>query len=318
MPRRPPKKWFYKTLRAMAKNLAVTDPERLTAWQWYHQLTPEKKREILSKEEENKILGSISLSGKRSGTMARKKFKKGSKAAKDFMRKLRSMKKTSSRRSKPRKRRSKSGVLDRLNVLRRKGREMARRAKIKPFFFTGRRRPQITISEGDFLMEGRAKKRRHGRKSRSYGFDGRKRRRHGRRSRRGLFMGARAGVNIPRLFTQGAIGAAGAVGSAYIAKVIPLPANMSKFKPAIPLIVSVLLLTIGKRIPMSQTLAFGSAVSGVLGFAKQVMPQLPTLAGVDTAPELTEQDRILLGAPQNYGAVQEFQGQESAVTPADL
>lgn len=152
------------------------------------------------------------------------------------------------------------------------------------------------------------------------GFDGGKKRR-SRRSRRGLFMGGIGGgrgmKGITDLLMQGAAGAAGAVGSAYVANVVPLPENLKKFKPAVPLLVSVLLMTFGKKIPMSKPLAFGAAMSGVLGFAHQFIPNLPALAGVDSAPELTQDEQALLGAPQYMGAVAEYAG-ETSLTPASM
>ena len=267
--------------------------------------------------------------------MAKKRFKKGSKAAKAFMRKLRSMqgRKTGGKKRKTRSRKKafktridyqpsvKQVAMEKLNFLRNKGRKIAKSARIKPFFFTGRRGQQLIISEGDRMARKRSRKhtRRH---VRHMGFDGRKRsRRSYRRSRRGLLMGGMGGgvKGITSLLMQGTAGAAGAVGSAYLANVLPLPASMTKFKPAIPLITAVLLMTVGKKIPMSKPMAFGAAMSGVLGFAHQFVPNLPALAGVSSAPELTTSDRmLLLGAPQSFGgAVQNMKG-ETSFTPASI
>jgi hypothetical protein len=96
---------------------------------------------------------------------------------------------------------------------------------------------------------------------------------------------------------------------------MPVPAQM---KPAVPLALAILLVMFGRRIPMSRALAFGAAMSGVLGFTKQFAPNLPSLAGVDSAPQLDSSSRFLLGSPQYYGgAVQEFQGSQM-LTPASI
>ena len=51
MPRRPPKKWFYKTVEAISRNPDITDPEAVAAWQWYYGLDPKQKQNILTHEE---------------------------------------------------------------------------------------------------------------------------------------------------------------------------------------------------------------------------------------------------------------------------
>lgn len=260
--------------------------------------------------------------------MARKKFRKGSKEAKAFMAKLRSMKGKKVRKSKKSRRLAGSPkftfktpiakVRQELNKLRRRGKKISRSAGIKSFYFTGKRRKQLVISEGECGMKRGKRSKRSKKSYRHYGFDGRKRgsRRRGyRRSRRGLFMGAESGVKaVPNLIMQGAVGAAGAVGSAFIAN--KLPGNLDpKIKAAVPLAIAVLLLMIGKKIPMSKPLAFGAAMSSVLALTKQFVPGLPTLAGVESAPELTNEQALMLGAPQTFGAVQEYAG---AVSPADM
>jgi len=259
--------------------------------------------------------------------MTRKKFRKGSKEARAFMSKLRSMRKTTKRSRKApkgsRKARSRKvkhqipslrALTNKINAIRKQGRKIVKTRKVssKPFYFTGRRNPQIILNEGEFGMARRKTRRR----SRRYhgGFDGRKRRSSRRRSRRGLLMGGIGGGNIPTLLTQGAIGAAGAIGSAFVANMVPqIPAKM---KPIIPIALAIALVTFGKKFPMAKPLAFGAAISGVLGFTKQFAPQLPSLAGVETAPELSAEEQYLLGTPSIYGAVNEFSGQ--AVSPIDL
>jgi hypothetical protein len=267
------------------------------------------------------------------------KFKKGSAAAKAFMAKLRSMQGGKKRKvrasrivSKRRGRRTKTSRLNpslqqltrEISALRKKGRSIVKKShtKIKPYYFTG--------GDDQIIIEGgRMARRKTRRKARRvHGFEGRRKRRvsrrmHGfaggrrsrRRTRRGLLMGGGMSGIVPML-TQGAVGAAGAIGSAYVANMIP---NVPpKIKPAIPLALAIGLLMFGKKIPMSKPLAFGAAISGIMGFAKQFVPTMPTLAGVDSAPELSADEALMLGAPQSFGddmgSVQTF----GAMSPADI
>lgn len=279
-----------------------------------------------------------------------KKLKKGSKEAREYMAKIRAKRGKKGKRGKRRnpaiipavsrstlkarkrsKRKverharelSKAAALNKLSTIRKAGRKIARSANINPFYFSG---------EDQLLMEGygmkKARKHRAKRAKHSY-FHGapvshkkrhRSRRRH---SRRGLLMGGMGGglvKQVTGILTQGAAGAAGAVGGAYLAKFVPEKIVPVKFKPAVPLLLAVALLTVGKKVPMAKELAFGAAMSGVLGFAKGFMPGLPTLAGVESAPELSgEEQELLLGAPQDYmGAVQSYAGEEGNLTPANL
>jgi len=260
--------------------------------------------------------------------MKKARFKKGSAAAKAFMARLRSMQggkrrlKTASKK-KARKKASFShprGITSaefELNKLRNKGRKIARAAKIKPFFFTGRK-PQIVVSEGEFGMARKRKTRRKTASHKSTRYSGRtrkytSRRRTHRRRHSSPLMGGMGTKGIVPMLTQGAVGAAGAIGSAFIASKIPgVPAKM---KPVIPFAVAIALLMFGKKIPMSKPLAFGCVVSGAMGLVKQFAPNIPLLAGVDSAPELSADEMNLLGEPQTYGSIQELTG---AVSPADI
>jgi hypothetical protein len=51
MPRRPPKKWFYSTLKRVKKIKGIKSPERLVGWLWYHHMKPSTKRAILKAAE---------------------------------------------------------------------------------------------------------------------------------------------------------------------------------------------------------------------------------------------------------------------------
>jgi hypothetical protein len=51
MPRRPPKEWWYKTVRRLKKIRGIKSPERLAGWIWHHHMKPSTKRAILKATE---------------------------------------------------------------------------------------------------------------------------------------------------------------------------------------------------------------------------------------------------------------------------
>ncbi len=51
MPKRPPKKWFRKTVREVKKrDKTIKNPEAVVGHIWHHQLSEKKKREIVRRE----------------------------------------------------------------------------------------------------------------------------------------------------------------------------------------------------------------------------------------------------------------------------
>jgi len=50
MPRRPPRRWWRKTVRELAKRPGIYDPEAAAGALWYHEMTPAAKRRALSGE----------------------------------------------------------------------------------------------------------------------------------------------------------------------------------------------------------------------------------------------------------------------------
>ena len=50
MPRRPPKKWFYKVKRHLERVKGIYDPAALTGWIWHHHMKPATKRAVLRGE----------------------------------------------------------------------------------------------------------------------------------------------------------------------------------------------------------------------------------------------------------------------------
>ena len=56
MPRRPPKKWFYRTVAAIRKDRQVDDPEAVASWVWYHHARKGTKARILKREELERLI----------------------------------------------------------------------------------------------------------------------------------------------------------------------------------------------------------------------------------------------------------------------
>jgi len=51
MPRRPPKKWWNKTVKKLKKmEDGIKNAEKIAGWIWYHQMKPATKRAILKAE----------------------------------------------------------------------------------------------------------------------------------------------------------------------------------------------------------------------------------------------------------------------------
>jgi hypothetical protein len=238
--------------------------------------------------------------------MAKKKarFKKGSAAAKRFMASIRPKSRKAGKR-KARKAVHHYGIL-----------KTKKTKKRKPSFSGGinRKHSTIILSEGSFMKKPKSRKRHaYSGKSRKYS--------RSRRSRRGLLMGGFGGGNpmkqITGLVTEGAIGAAGALGTSFLVSKLPATIN-PKLKAGIPILVAIGLVMLGKKIPQSKALAFGAAMSGIMALTKQFVPALPMLAGVESAPELDASEQFMLGGPQSFdGAVQEYSG-ANTLSPADI
>jgi len=227
------------------------------------------------------------------------KLKKGSKAARSFMAKLRD--------------------------LRAKGRRIVKRAKIKgkkPFYFSGKRRRPLRsirrfseplepfiLKEGSLMAKRKrrsAKRVRHvvyGRKSRRSS----RRRYHGgeilgrRRSSRRRYHGGGTKFNPIALITEVAGLGAGAVAGSFAAKFTPI-AN-PKIKALVPLILGILLTQLKfARSKIVRDMATGSMAIGTISLIKQFIPQLPLLAGSESAEsiisslkQLPPEEQALLG-----------------------
>lgn len=75
-PARPPKKWFYRTVRELSRAGKVSDPYRVAGWIWFHQMSDQRKREILQEEKQNPAKAGRSPSTGKGSTMTRKTRKR--------------------------------------------------------------------------------------------------------------------------------------------------------------------------------------------------------------------------------------------------
>jgi hypothetical protein len=56
MPRRPPKRWFYRCVRRVKEEAPeVKNPQALCGWIWHHHAKPSTKRKILATENPKSI-----------------------------------------------------------------------------------------------------------------------------------------------------------------------------------------------------------------------------------------------------------------------
>jgi len=61
MDRRPPARWFYRTVETLKRKPGISDPETMAGWIWAHKIGLKKKAEIIAEE-----------TGTRGGKMAEK------------------------------------------------------------------------------------------------------------------------------------------------------------------------------------------------------------------------------------------------------
>jgi hypothetical protein len=173
MPRRPPKKWWYKNVRNVKRWFPeITDPDRFVAWAWYHNLKPGTKKTILSKE----LLGGIVKKYKK------KKARKARKARKTIRRQVK-----------------RSGLR----------RVVSKRKKSLKRVMKHKKRKNIFKKEGASMAKKRRhhKRRYHGLEGIGIG------RKHRRRARRGILMGgavqdiAGSAINVASGVAGGVAGA---------------------------------------------------------------------------------------------------------------
>ena len=281
MPRRPPKKWFYESVRAVKKyNPDVDDPAALVAWVWYHHARPGTKNRILQKEEISRYVKHYKKEGV--NTMAKRRKKKWTASARKAF--ARRMKAARAAKHSPKRK-----------ITRRK---VKRAARVVRRAVSKLRRITRTLTKGKSMARRRKHARRGFRRIRGFegfsgfdGFEGRKRRRHrsrraqiiikGRRRhrRRGLLMGGTAGTLVQRIGGNAmntAVGVAGAVGGAYLSNMIPVADN--RIKAGLAALAGITLAS-SVRMPALRHAGIGLAIMGGLSLVRQMAPTLPLLTG---------------------------------------
>lgn len=232
-------------------------------------------------------------------------------------------------------------AMSKLRALRSKGKRIAKKAKIKPFFFSKERTPKrrtsvrrvrenlepIIIKEGSMAGRKSRKSRKSSRKvsrrsRRAYrGEFGRRKRRSGRR-----FHGAIGGFKPLETVMEVAGIGAGAVGASFVAKLVPV-ADM-RIKALVPIALGVILpmLKFGKSAIM-RNVATGSLAIGTIALIKAFAPQIPLLSGAQSAEEvikaiegMPEEEQALLGVTIQTSGEEVLQGsdtQDAPLSPAD-
>jgi len=102
---------------------------------------------------------------------------------------------------------------------------------------------------------------------------------------------------------------AGVIGSAYIGQMLPIKDN--RLKAAVPAIGGIALAGMVKQ-PMLRHLGYGLAVAGIVSLARQFVPAIPALAGVDEMEAQLQLlgEEVIEGEPYALG-YQSFDGQEA-------
>ena len=215
--------------------------------------------------------------------MAKKRFKKGSAAARSFMAKLRAMRKGAARKTRKSSRR--------------------RSRSLQPFF----------ITEEKTMARKRRKARSHTLKERVFG-----RKRYSRKSTRRTYSRRRRSVRMhgkflpsvrgfkPMAIIQevGGIGA-GAVGASFIAKLatkVPV-LNNPNIVPFIPIILGILLpLTKFGKGKFVRDACSGAIAIGTIAAIKKFIPQLPLLSGEEVNEILLGMNGLGAEGPELLGA----------------
>jgi hypothetical protein len=231
-------------------------------------------------------------------------------------------------------------AMKKLRALRKKGKRIAKKAKIKPFYFSKERTPKRRRSvrrvrenlEPIIIKEGSMGRRKRRKSRKVSGVAGRRSRRSrrtyrgefGRRRRSRRYSGGRGlgGFNPVKTVMEVAGIGAGAVGGSFVAKFVPI-ADV-RIKALVPIALGVLLpmLKFGKNALM-QNVATGSLAVGTIALIKALVPQVPMLAGANSAEEvidaidsLPEEQQALLGVTiETAGQEEVLTGQDTQVAP---
>lgn len=143
------------------------------------------------------------------------------------------------------------------------------------------------------------------------------------RKQKGATMAkGKRGLNVMNELQSIGIGAAGAVGGTMIGNAIPIADP--RLKAIMPLIAGILLSGFGKS-AMLKKLAYGMSIGGALSTIKAIAPNIPMLAGEESAMQITPSDieqavltgaitpaqgQALLSSPEFMGLSETYAGEE--------
>jgi hypothetical protein len=295
---RPPKKWWYSTVKKLRGMKNISDPAKAAGWLWYHRLTPKKKISLLSKKDLQREL-------EKYYTASGGNCSKDQDTQTQFGRGAKKMKKAKRAKKAKRTKRGKRHASQKQLAALAKGR------KTLKYLRTGRKiathKEPILIKEGR-IMAG--KKRHHGKKgTRKHGgefggeFGGKRR---GRR----LYGAANPIVEL-LTDTTGILG--GAIATSFIANLIPIKNNIIKALIPIGLGTGTVLFPATAEIRIANRAGYGALAVGLFSLLRALAPKMPLLSGADTAEaiakaidQLPDDEKHILGlleAPQAAGEI---------------
>lgn len=251
---RPPKKWWYDTVKKLRKIPRIDNPAKVAGWLWYHQLTPKQRIKKLTKKDlQREIL---------------KYYTSRIGRCKDD---------TAGERKKMKPRKAKKHKISKKQLA-----ALARGRKVLKYLRTGRRiaepREPIIIKEG-FSMDGKKKKGKK-RAATSYGFEGKKKRK---QSAPRDLHGELKGFDPLGLLTDLSGGLAGAITGSFLGGIVPI--KNAYIKASIPIIGGMTILSIpaAAKIRFFSRAGLGALIIGCAAIVKNLLPKIPLLSGANDA-----------------------------------
>ncbi len=284
---RPPKKWWYDTVKILSRIKRISNPAKAAGWLWYHRLSPAQKIKKLTKKDLQKELLKYYTGIGHNSTCTKYTENTSRKSA---MKKKHQKKKISAKQKKS----LKAG------------------RKVLSYLRTGRKvspaKEPIIIKEGYFMAAKKHRKKgkhvKHVIYGKPGGMEGRKKRRHGKRSYLHGDMGGFDALNLGIDLIGGILGAV--IGSATAGLV---PIKNQYLKALVPLAIGGTLVSIPQlsKIRFMHRTGLGSFFIGGYAMVKAAFPKIPLMAGVEDAEgigraidALPEEEKALLGiAPEN-------------------
>lgn len=268
---RPPRKWWYDTVKKLKKIPRISDPAKVTGWLWYHHLTPEMKIKQLTKKDLQRELAKYYTGLKGHNAICRA-YEEQTEKEKET--ESPSFGKGSRMKKRPHKKKK-------LTAKQKHALKQGR--KILKHLRTGRKvsedKEPIIIKEGS-LMSGkkRGKKgKRHSGEPEGMGMEGRKK---GKREKRGRYLhGAADGFKPLDLATDGIALLTGALIGGFTGNLIPI--KNSYVKALAPLGLGVVTVSIPQlsKVRFMNRAALGSITVALVSMLRNLWPKAPLLSG---------------------------------------